>query len=194
MARKSARKRATSRATPRKAGPKRSASSRSASNRPPDAIRMLKDDHTKVEGLFARYEKTRGEAAKTKLAETICEELKIHTTIEEELFYPAFYQATQADDLYHEAQVEHDGAKNLIAKIEQSDPSEELFDAQVNVLSEMIKHHVREEEQRDGMFAKARQSDMDLDEIGRQLAARKAELKGGSGRSRPSLVATMLKT
>jgi hemerythrin superfamily protein len=159
-----------------------------------DAISLLKADHREVEGWFEDFEKARADTRKRELASKICEALRIHTTIEEELFYPAFYQATQEDDLYHEAQVEHDGAKNLIAKIEQSDPGDELFDAQVHVLSEMIKHHVREEEKRDGMFAKARQSDMDLDEIGRQLEARKADLKGGSGRSRPSLVATMLKT
>jgi hypothetical protein len=159
-----------------------------------DAISLLKADHREVEGWFEDFEKARADTRKRELASKICEALRIHTTIEEELFYPAFYQATQEDDLYHEAQVEHDGAKNLIAKIEQSDSGDELFDAQVHVLSEMIKHHVREEEKRDGMFAKARQSDMDLDEIGRQLEARKAELKGGSGRGRPSLVATMLKT
>jgi hemerythrin superfamily protein len=156
-----------------------------------DAISLLKSDHREVEGWFEDFKKARADTRKQDLASKICEALTIHATIEEEIFYPAFHEATQEDDLYHEAQVEHDGAKNLIAKIEQSDPSDELFDAQVNVLSEMIKHHVREEEKRDGMFAKARQSDMDLDEIGRQLEARKAELKG---KSRPGLVSTMLKT
>ncbi len=157
-----------------------------------DAISLLKSDHREVEGWFADFKKARADTRKQELATKICEALRIHMTIEEELFYPAFYQATQDDDLYHEAQVEHEGAKTLIGKIEQSDPSDELFDAQVNVLSEMIKHHVREEEKRDGMFAKARQSDMDLDEIGRQIQARKGELKKGG--SRPSLVGTMLKT
>jgi hemerythrin superfamily protein len=152
---------------------------------------LLKSDHRQVEGWFDEFEKARADTRKQDLANKICEALRIHTTIEEELFYPAFYQATQEDDLYHEAQVEHDGAKNLIAKIAASSPADELFDAQVKVLSEMIKHHVREEEKRDGMFAKARQSDMDLEEIGRQLAGRKAELQG---KSRPGLVATMFKT
>jgi hemerythrin superfamily protein len=157
-----------------------------------DAIALLKSDHREVEGWFEDFKKARADSRKQELANKICEALRVHAAIEEEIFYPAFYEATQEDDLYHEAQVEHDGAKNLIAKIEKSDPGDELFDAQVNVLSEMIRHHVREEEKRDGMFAKARQSDMDLDEIGQQLQARKAELKNGAGR--PSLVATMLKT
>ena len=156
-----------------------------------DAISLLKSDHRQVEGWFEDFEKARADTRKQELANKICEALRLHATIEEELFYPAFYQATQEDDLYHEAQVEHDGAKNLIAKIEASSPADELFDAQVKVLSEVIKHHVREEEKRDGMFAKARQSDMDLEEIGRQMQARKSSLKG---KSRPGLVATMLKT
>jgi hypothetical protein len=109
----------------------------------------------------------------------------MHTTIEEEIFYPAFIEATEEEDLHDEAQVEHDGAKYLIGKIEASGPDDDLFDAQVSVLSEMIKHHVHEEEKRDGMFAKARQSEMDLDELGQQLASRKAELEG---KTRPKLV------
>jgi len=81
--------------------------------------------------------------------------------------------------------VEHDGAKKLIAEIEASGPEDEYYDAKVKVLSEMIKHHVKEEEQRGGMFAEAKQSDMDLEELGQQMAARKAELmeSGGGARS-----------
>ena len=82
--------------------------------------------------------------------------------------------------MHHEAEIEHDGAKNLIAEIEASSPDDEYFDAKVKVLSEMIKHHVKEEEQPDGMFAEARNSDMDLEALGEQMAERKAELEGGS--------------
>ena len=152
---------------------------------PQDAIALLKADHREVEKLFAQFEKTRFAMRKEKLADEICNALRVHTTIEEEIFYPAFFEATEEEDLHNEAQVEHDGAKYLIQKIEGSGPDDELFDAQVKVLSEMIKHHVNEEEKRDGMFAKARQSDMDLEEIGQQLQARKAELQG---KKRPQLV------
>src|SRR6185369_11834589 len=78
--------------------------------------------------------------------------------------------------MHHEAVVEHDGAKKLIAEIEAARPTDEYYDAKVTVLSEMIKHHVKEEEQPGGMFAKAKKSDMDLEVLGEQLAARKAEL------------------
>jgi len=85
--------------------------------------------------------------------------------------------------MHHEAVVEHDGAKKLIAEIEAAAPTDEYYDAKVTVLSEMIKHHVKEEEQPGGMFAKARKSDMDLAELGKQLAARKKQLMNSSGSS-----------
>ena len=142
-----------------------------------DAIALLKSDHRQVEELFQQFEKARLDDRKRALATKICEALRVHTQIEEEIFYPAFYEATQDDDLYHEAIVEHDGAKKLIAEIESSGPENELYDARVSVLSEMIKHHVKEEEQRNGMFAKARSSSMNLDVVGERLPARKADLE-----------------
>ena len=141
-----------------------------------DAIALLKADHREVEGYFEAFEKARSDDRKQQLAEKICRALTVHTTIEEEIFYPAFLEATEEEDLHHEAAVEHDGAKKLIAEIESSGPDDDYYDAKVTVLSEMIKHHVNEEEKRDGLFAKSRQSEMDLEALGEQLAARKAEL------------------
>ncbi len=146
-----------------------------------DAIALLKADHRQVEAWFKQFDKARADKRKTDLAERICEALTIHTRIEEEIFYPAFLDATDEQSLHHEAEVEHEGAKRLIEHIESSGPSDEYFDARVKVLSEMIKHHVKEEEQRGGMFAKARASDMDLDTLGKEMRARKAQLrKAGS--------------
>jgi len=151
------------------------AKARSAA-RQQDAIALLKADHRQVAEWFDQFESTRSDEKKQKLAQQICQALKVHTEIEEEIFYPAFLQATQDDDMYHEAEVEHDGAKKLIAEIEASGPQDESYDAKVKVLSEYIKHHVKEEEQRGGMFAEAREADMDLKALGEQLAARKSEL------------------
>ena len=144
-----------------------------------DAIALLKADHRQVEEWFGEFEKARDKKRKTQLAAQICKALKVHTQIEEEIFYPAFLEATEDEDMHHEAEVEHTGAKRLIADIE-SRTSDEYFDARITVLSEMIKHHVKEEEQPDGMFAKARRSEMDLEEIGAQLQARKSELESDS--------------
>jgi len=142
-----------------------------------DAIALLKADHRQVEEWFGQFEKARDDQRKQTLATKICRALRVHATIEEEIFYPAFLEATDDTDLHHEAQVEHDGAKALIAQIEASGPDDDFFDAKVTVLSEMIKHHVKEEEQPGGMFAEARKSKMDLESLGAQLAARKAELE-----------------
>jgi len=145
-----------------------------------DAIALLKADHRQVEQWFEQFEKSRSDERKSQLAGQICKALKVHTTIEEEIFYPAFLEATKEEDLHHEAAIEHDGAKKLIAQIEASGPEDDYYDARVKVLSEMIKHHVKEEEQRDGMFAKARAARMDLEGLGEQLASRKAQLQGGA--------------
>ena len=140
----------------------------------PDAIALLKADHRKVEDLFGKYEKSR--AKKADIAKQICMELTIHTMIEEEIFYPACRRAGVEGDMLDEANVEHDGAKILIAELEAGTPEDDFYDAKVKVLSEEIKHHVKEEEQRDGMFAKAKKADLDLDELGAQLQARKDDL------------------
>jgi len=145
---------------------------------PQDAIALLKADHREVEKLFAQFEKTRFAMRKEKLADEICNALRVHTTIEEEIFYPAFLVATSDKALHHEAEVEHAGAKKLIAEIADENSRDDYFEAKVKVLSEMIKHHVNEEEQPGGMFAEARKSEMDLLSVGRELKARKEQLEG----------------
>ena len=145
-----------------------------------DAIALLKADHRQVEDWFEQFEKARDDHRKQNLATKICKALRVHTTIEEDIFYPAFLEATEDKDLHHEAEIEHDGAKNLIAQIEKSGPDDDYYDAKVKVLSEMIKHHVKEEEQPGGMFAEARKSEMDMESLGAQMAARKAELEDES--------------
>lgn len=141
-----------------------------------DAIALLKADHRKVEGLFEQFENSKSSATKGKLARQICTELKIHTAIEEEIFYPAFRGKIESDTL-DEAYVEHDGAKVLINDIEAGSPSDDFYDAKVTVLSEEIKHHVKEEEARgEGMFAQCRQTDVDLVALRDQMLARKQEL------------------
>lgn len=144
--------------------------------KPQDAIALLKADHRQVEEWFEEFEGARSAKVKQQLATNICQALTVHTEIEEEIFYPAFLAATKDKDLHHEAIVEHDGAKKLIEQIQASDPSDDFFDAKVTVLSEMIKHHVREEEKPEGMFAEARKSKMDLAALGEELSKRKEEL------------------
>ena len=142
----------------------------------PDAITLLKADHRKVEDLFASFETAKGDGRKRSLAEQICMELTIHAKIEEDVFYPACEGAVE-EDLLKEAYVEHDAAKVMIAEIEAGGPDDEFYDAKVKVLSEMIEHHVKEEEQRaEGMFAQARKAGLDMEALGARMADEKAQL------------------
>jgi hypothetical protein len=152
-------------------------SSSTAKFKTPDAIALLKADHRQVEGWFSQFDKTNSRSKKQQLAINICDALTVHMTIEEEIFYPAFIEATGDKDLHHEAVVEHAGAKQLVAEIQGMSSVDDYFDAKVTVLSEMIKHHVKEEEQPGGMFAEAKKSDMDLASLGERLQARKKQLQ-----------------
>jgi len=141
------------------------------------AVTLLKADHKQVKQWFSQFEASRSKSKKEKLAAQICTALTVHTEIEEEIFYPAFLAATNDESMHHEAIVEHDAAKQLIAKIEASSAADEYYDSQLHVLSEMIKHHVKEEEQKGGMFDEAKKArKMDLVALGAELFARKQEL------------------
>src|SRR5690348_9917591 len=148
-----------------------------AETRKQDAIALLKQDHRTVEELFEKSEKASGDGRKQALAEQICLELSVHSQIEEEIFYPAC-EGKVEEDLLKESYVEHDGAKVLIAEILAGGPkADEFYDAKVKVLSEEIEHHVEEEEKRmEGLFAQAKKAGLDMDVLGEELAARKAEL------------------
>jgi hemerythrin superfamily protein len=142
-----------------------------------DAITLLREDHRKVEELFKQFEKASGEGRKEKLALEICKELTIHTMLEEEIFYPAIDGKVE-EDLLKESFVEHDAAKLLIAEIEAGEPSDDFYDSKVKVLQEQIEHHVEEEEMpKKGLFAQARDADVDMKALGDQLARRKAQLQ-----------------
>jgi len=141
---------------------------------PANAIALLRADHAAVSKLFADYEKTRSASRKAKLVAEICTALRVHAQIEEEIFYPAVKSALKDKVLVPEATVEHASVKDLIAQIEGVTPEGEMFDAKVKVLSEYVKHHVKEEQNQ--MFAKARETKLDMAALGAQMSARKAEL------------------
>jgi hemerythrin superfamily protein len=153
---------------------------RKTSARATDATKLLMQDHKEVKALFKHYEKlVKGDAdaeERQELAQQICTMLKVHTTLEEELFYPAARDALGEDaSLVDEADVEHASAKELIAQLDASDPAEDdHYDAKVKVLGEYIDHHVKEEEGE--MFPKIRKADLDLVALGEEMAARKDEL------------------
>ncbi len=141
-----------------------------------EATAMLRADHKKVSDLFSEYEKARSSDRKQRLVDEICTELTVHAEIEEGIFYPAVKEALRDHELVPEATVEHASLKDLIAQIEGVEPDGEMFDAKVKVLSEYVKHHVKEEQNE--MFKKARATSLNMKELGARMAERKAELMG----------------
>ena len=142
-----------------------------------DATAMLRADHKSVDALFAAYEKTRAMTKKKALVTQICNELTVHAQIEEEIFYPAVKKALKDKELVPEATVQHASLKDLIAQVKDVKPEGEMFDAKIKVLSEYVKHHVKEEQNQ--MFPKAKASKLDMMQLGAQMAARKEELMAG---------------
>lgn len=152
----------------------KTAASDKAKPAPKDAIALLKADHEAVSQLFTEYEKTRSVPNKKALVAEICTALSVHAQIEEEIFYPAVKAALKDKLLVPEATVEHGGVKDLIAQLEGVEPDGEMYDAKVKVLSEYVKHHVKEEQTE--MFPKAKASSLDMAELGERMVARKTEL------------------
>ncbi len=143
-----------------------------------DAIELLLADHRNVEKLFKEYEKLVEDEGsyneKESLAATICAELTVHAQVEEEIFYPAARDILDEEELVDEAVVEHASAKDLIAQLADMSPDDDLYDAKIKVLSELIEHHVEEEE--DEMFPKLKKARLDTKALGPQMAERKQEL------------------
>jgi hemerythrin superfamily protein len=140
-------------------------------NNESDAIEMLEDDHGKVEKLFARFEKSDRDdvEARASLVEQACAALEVHAAVEEELFYPAARRLGDDTSLLNEALVEHDIAKQLIARIDGLDPADPMYAATFTVLAEYIRHHVEEEEGE--LFPKLKKARLDLEELGADALA-----------------------
>lgn len=145
-----------------------------ASSTNKNAIALLKSDHKAVSQMFAEFEKTQSLPKKKAIVAEICVALKVHAQIEEEIFYPAVKAALKDKVLVPEAIVEQEGMKSLIAQLESGESDREVYNAKVTVLSEYVKHHVKEEH--DEMFPKAMASKVDLVELGARMYDRKAEL------------------
>jgi len=149
----------------------------SASAREQDAIALLKSDHKKVKALFSEFDKLKDDGAnedKAAIVAQICKEFEIHTAIEEEIFYPAVRKAIEDSDLMDEALVEHAGAKDLVAQLEDAAVDDDLYTAKVTVLGEQIDHHVKEEES--SMFPKAQKAKVEMAALGAKMTQRKTAL------------------
>ena len=152
----------------------KSTTTRRTRRRDPAAVALLKQDHREVERMFDEYEQLDSAEDKRALCGKLVVALKVHAQIEEEIFYPQAREASGDNDLINEAVVEHATVKNLISEIEEMEVGEELYDAKIRVLGEMVKQHIKEEEEE--LFPELQSTKMDLDAVGKELAERKQDL------------------
>ena len=141
-----------------------------------DAIAVLTADHRQVQQWFSEFQATNSLLREEALALDICDAIRVHAEIDEEIFYPAFLQATREEYKHREAMEAHEAMRSLIAEIERAGPTEDMFFAKVHVLYEMFEHHVKEEEKARGIFFDAQHSPLDLDALGSSIQARKSQL------------------
>jgi hemerythrin superfamily protein len=146
----------------------------------PDPIKMLREDHQKVQELFTQFEQSDDDETKDEIAQTAIQELTVHATLEEEIFYPAAQEVIDQDELINEAQEEHHVVKLLIGELKKMRAGDERFDAKFKVMAESVKHHIKEEESE--LFPML-QGKLDSDELGEQLESRKQKLQQAGARS-----------
>jgi hypothetical protein len=145
-------------------------------DRPADAIAVLKADHRQVQERFAEFQSTNSLMREEALAFEICDAIRMHAEIDENIFYPAFLEATHERYKHQEAMQDHQAMRDLMNEIDHAGPTEDMFFAKVHVLCEMFAHHVKEEEKVRGIFFEAQNSRLDLHALGSSIQARKSQL------------------
>lgn len=154
---------------------------RQQQDKPKDAVKLLKADHEEATELYDKFFDAEDFAEKRSFAAEICLALSVHMRIEEDIFYPAVKRALESKEkskdkdelIVPEARLEHASLKTLISEVESARERVDL-EAHVQVMCEYTKHHVKEEENK--MFPRAKDCDLDLDALGRQLLSRKLEI------------------
>lgn len=143
-----------------------------------DALELLSSDHDRIQRLFENYSELvvaeSDDADRQQVVEEICQLLTVHGHIEDEFFYPAARRVLDDEDLVDEAQIEHDGMRELIEELQSMRPFDELYDDRVRLLEESVGHHVQEEESE--LFPLVRDAGLDLESLGEQMAARREDL------------------
>lgn len=140
----------------------------------PNATQLIRRDHKKVDGLFTKFEQAKKPDAKQRICQQAIQELEVHAKLEEEIFYPAVKKHLGEEEMLQEAKEEHQEAKSIMAELKKMNADDEQFEEKFSELVEGVKHHVEEEEGE--MLPKVEGSDMDLADIGEQMAERKEEL------------------
>jgi hemerythrin superfamily protein len=146
-------------------------------------IELLKEDHRNVKELFNKFENSEDDSEKEEIVQEAMQELVIHSTIEEEIFYPAareyFGEKEEEKELMDEAKEEHHVVDLLMEELKDMSADDDGYFAKFTVLAENVKHHIKEEEEE--MFPKLKGAKEEMSNIAEELAQRKEELKGQSG-------------
>lgn len=149
-----------------------------ATESPADALELLAGDHDQLQRLFETYAELvvadADEADRAQVVAELCRLLTVHAQIEQEFFYPAARRALDDEDLVDEAEVEHDGVRELVEELQAMAPYDQLYDDRVRLLEESVSHHVAEEERE--LFPQLRAAGIDLESLGEQMAARREDL------------------
>src|SRR4030095_11621222 len=132
-----------------------------------------------VEGLFKKFEQTKGAKAKRRIADNAMSELEVHAALEEEIFYPAVEKEIDDRSMIKEAREEHQTVKDLIAELKEMEEEDEEFESKFSELVENVQHHVEEEESE--MLPKVEENGLDLKVLGDRMGERKQQLQGGAG-------------
>jgi hemerythrin-like domain-containing protein len=133
----------------------------------PNALDLLRRDHRHVLALLKQFDKADAENEQRELCDQILDELKMHTDIEERVFYPYLREATAREDLFQEASIEHDTAKQLMEQLPSEQAGTPRFKAMVKVLGEYFEHHLKEEETE--IFPQVEKTGVDLQALGLAL-------------------------
>jgi hemerythrin-like domain-containing protein len=143
-----------------------------------DAVTLLKDDHDKVKKILNDLDSTteRGVKTREELFAKVRQELEVHESIEEEIFYPALRRFAEAKSIVLEAYEEHDVVDAIMSDLVATPVSDETWAAKLSVMKENLEHHIEEEEGE--MFDQARQvmTRGELQKLGEEMQARKEEL------------------
>ena len=150
-----------------------------------DPVQMLKDDHQKVKQLFQQFKQTNDQNQQQQIADQVLNELDVHASLEEEIFYPALRQKAGGGEyrqMLEEAYQEHAQAKTLIQQLRGMQASDPQFATLMQQLQQDVEHHVQEEETE--MLPKAEQELSDqMDRLAQEMQARKQQLMGTMGQT-----------
>ena len=135
------------------------------------ATDLLKKQHKSVKALFKKVENTEDARRRRQLMDEITNELKIHTKIEEEIFYPAVREigTSKAEELVDESFEEHHVVDLVLAELPKVDPEDDRFAAKMTVLSELVQHHAGEEEEEMFPMCEKKLGRARLEELGQQM-------------------------